>query len=479
MAKIKAKKVLLMQNAIYCFNNAQFSHVLRTLTFDMFQIQIDPKVADLLLFLIQYQPQVLSREEILNALWEGQDVSDHVVTQTISELRKALEKVHPKAKSWIKTISKRGYCLDVDVHILYVDEVEQDQSLPIQDVSATILSAPKLRNITKMILIGVFLLSTIVIYHYLEIQEAQKQESIVFYPERISFLVLDSVPSLNFMAFGLSDFLNYRINSTSEVHSALVFNPDSELLTSVGTLIKGKLFKVENDIFIEVIIHNNIMNKEIFRKTYSLSHKNLIYTPENIVRDILPIMNEVLSDEEQFIAVNRYPTVLPEISWMHQAHYALNQSDPDSLLKSVALYEQVLQSYPKLEIAIAEQLIAIKLLRDMGNKSFSLEDLIAKNKELQEVKTVSPPPVFYEAMAVFYFNINDLSVAKFYLNKAVDVRESWLSHVILGKIHESKGHKFKAGQSYAKAYSMKPDSGTLNAIENLLFKTDTHAMLNI
>ncbi|HIF9208354.1 TPA: winged helix-turn-helix domain-containing protein [Photobacterium damselae] len=474
-----------MQNAIYCFNDVQFSHVLRTLTFDASQIQLDPKVADLLLFLIQYQPQVLSREEILNALWEGQDVSDHVVTQTISELRKALEKVHPKAKLWIKTISKRGYCLDVNVDVFHAEKIGQDEFSSIDNVeSSSILQAMKYSITKKMMVLGAFLLVIVMMvsvgmYHYLDIPKVQEKESIVFHPDRMSFLVLDSEPNLDFMAFGLSDFLNYRINSTSEVHSTLVFNPKSELLTSVGTLIKGKLFKSDDDIFIEVILHNNITGKEIFRKTYSLSYKNLIYTPENIVRDILPIMNEIPNDDEQFIAASRYPTALPEISWMHQAHYALNQSDTDSLLKSIALYEQVLQRYPKLEIAISEQLIAIKLLRDMGDNSFSLEDLLTKNKVLREAKTSTPPPVFYEAKSIFYFNINDLSISDFYLSKAVDVRESWLSNVILGKIHESRGHNFKAGQSYAKAYSMKPDAGTLNAIENLLFKTDTRTMLNI
>ncbi|MGL5148073.1 MAG: winged helix-turn-helix domain-containing protein, partial [Plesiomonas shigelloides] len=98
-----------MQITNYCFNNVIFCPLERTLSLESSTVvQLDPKVADLLLFLIQNHTQILSREEILNALWEGQNVSDHVVTQAISELRKALDKIDPEAKQWVKTISKRG-----------------------------------------------------------------------------------------------------------------------------------------------------------------------------------------------------------------------------------------------------------------------------------------------------------------------------------------------------------------------------------
>lgn len=459
-----------MQISQYCFNNITFSPSQRTLSSDHAHLQLDPKLADLLLYLIQNHSQVLCREDILDALWEGQNVSDHVVTQAISELRKALEKAHPQARLWIKTISKRGYSFDVSPEAV------------IHDLAASgnrAVTSSKSRFAKKFaVLFTVLFIAIVACYAIININKAEPTaRKAVLHPEYLSFLVFDSMPGLDFMAFGLSDFLNYRINTASELRSALVFTPKSELLTSAATLLKGRLFKEKEETFVEVVMHNNINNSEMFRKIYPLSYKNMAETPEEIVRDILLLMNESPTPEKLAIAKDRYPADPPEISWMYQAHYALNQSTPESLSQSVALYGQVLTRYPELEIAVAEQLIAIKLLRDMGDKRFSLEDLIAKNKRLSEVKTDFPPPVLHEAKAIFYFNINDLSIAQFYLNQATKNRESWLSNVIAGKIHESNGRNFKAGQAYARAYSMKQDRGTLIAVENLLFKTNVNEML--
>lgn len=134
-----------MQITNYCFNNVIFCPLQRTLSLESSTVvQLDPKVADLLLFLIQHHTQILSREEILNALWEGQNVSDHVVTQAISELRKALDKIDPEAKQWVKTISKRGYCFDVNATIVEINNSPSDEKISeIYAENNSVNTAPK------------------------------------------------------------------------------------------------------------------------------------------------------------------------------------------------------------------------------------------------------------------------------------------------------------------------------------------------
>ena len=54
--------------------------------------------------------QVVSREELLAAVWPGVVVGDEALTQSIIKLRRALGD-NPRAPSYIETISKRGYRL--------------------------------------------------------------------------------------------------------------------------------------------------------------------------------------------------------------------------------------------------------------------------------------------------------------------------------------------------------------------------------
>ena len=65
---------------------------------------------DLLVLLAERAGKVVSREELLSAVWPGVVVGDEVLTQAVIKLRKALGDA-PRKPEYIETISKRGYRL--------------------------------------------------------------------------------------------------------------------------------------------------------------------------------------------------------------------------------------------------------------------------------------------------------------------------------------------------------------------------------
>ncbi len=70
--------------------------------------QLEPKSIELLAYFIEHHSKVLSKEQIIQALWKEAVVSDEVLAKTISKLRKALED-NPKDPIFIETLPKRGY----------------------------------------------------------------------------------------------------------------------------------------------------------------------------------------------------------------------------------------------------------------------------------------------------------------------------------------------------------------------------------
>ena len=74
---------------------------------------VEPKAMDLLVFLAQDPGRVVSKEEIIETVWEGRIIADSALSRVIADLRRALEDdVHdPK---YIETIPKRGYRLIAD-----------------------------------------------------------------------------------------------------------------------------------------------------------------------------------------------------------------------------------------------------------------------------------------------------------------------------------------------------------------------------
>ncbi len=74
------------------------------------QVPLEPKVSRLLEFLASRPRQVISREEILEAVWDGVSVSADALNRTVSQLRKALDD-DPARPRYIQTVRGRGYRL--------------------------------------------------------------------------------------------------------------------------------------------------------------------------------------------------------------------------------------------------------------------------------------------------------------------------------------------------------------------------------
>ena len=75
---------------------------------------LEPQVMDLLVFLASARGRVVSKEEILDAVWNGRFVADATLTRSMADLRRALGDTRTERRH-IATIPKRGYRLVASV----------------------------------------------------------------------------------------------------------------------------------------------------------------------------------------------------------------------------------------------------------------------------------------------------------------------------------------------------------------------------
>lgn len=73
-------------------------------------VRIEPKAMELLLVLAARAPQVVSRAELMQAVWPRVVVGDEALTQAVTKLRRALGDT-ARTPAYIETIAKRGYRL--------------------------------------------------------------------------------------------------------------------------------------------------------------------------------------------------------------------------------------------------------------------------------------------------------------------------------------------------------------------------------
>src|SRR5262245_23720664 len=71
-------------------------------------LALEPKAFDLLLFLIESQGRVVTKQEIFDRVWGGTAVTDNSLTRIVAQLRKALGDDAREAK-YIETVPTRGY----------------------------------------------------------------------------------------------------------------------------------------------------------------------------------------------------------------------------------------------------------------------------------------------------------------------------------------------------------------------------------
>jgi TolB-like protein/DNA-binding winged helix-turn-helix (wHTH) protein len=93
---------------MYSFGEFTLDPRQRTLVRGDSPISLTPKAFDVLLFLSQNPNRLVSKEELLRAVWGDTFVEDGILTQYISHLRKALGE-NPENARLIVTIARKGY----------------------------------------------------------------------------------------------------------------------------------------------------------------------------------------------------------------------------------------------------------------------------------------------------------------------------------------------------------------------------------
>lgn len=71
-------------------------------------IPLEPKAFDVLVHLIEHRDRLVTKEELLDAVWEGTFVTPNVLTRAVAQIRKALGDESQDAR-FIETVAKRGY----------------------------------------------------------------------------------------------------------------------------------------------------------------------------------------------------------------------------------------------------------------------------------------------------------------------------------------------------------------------------------
>lgn len=107
-----APRQCVMDTTTYRFGPCELDEARRSLTAHGREVKLQPRVFDLLCYLVRHRERVVSKDELLNALWPGTIVVDNALQRVVSLARSALAEAG--LEDAVRTYPRHGYrfCLD-------------------------------------------------------------------------------------------------------------------------------------------------------------------------------------------------------------------------------------------------------------------------------------------------------------------------------------------------------------------------------
>jgi len=111
----------------YCFDDYRLDAQTRVLYRGDNVVRLEPKIVDMLLFMVQRQGMVVSKEELMKNIWAGTIVEESAIRRNISLMRSVLDPVN--SDRYVETLPRQGYRFKVPVTQQAVSTSRDTQSI--------------------------------------------------------------------------------------------------------------------------------------------------------------------------------------------------------------------------------------------------------------------------------------------------------------------------------------------------------------
>lgn len=473
---------------------------------------LEPRLIDMLSYFAHHPDTVLSRDELIDNVWKRNIVTNHVVTQCISELRKYLKDGRTEAPEYIVTVPKRGYKLVEPVLWCNGESSElalasatslESSSAPLSgrvEASPTAeappqTSAPPVLPLTRIprykrssfwvwvaFLTALLLCVSFVGLAVFSNRVPVAPQPMLLNPRDIDIRIQGGNSCSNWTnqlsyVVGLSEELTQGLNtySTFLVHDQTNYNyggPSSSGKSLYIEFVNQRHYRAQQ-CFLSVRLVDNADNSVMLEKRYFITPDNLLSVQKDFVDSIFSVFKVKMPPS---LAL-RYDTLVPTHSQMlqqyYQAHQLLLQGDGESLNQANRLLAQLIKQDPDFVYAKAEKALVDILLNSY--QPLSAPQLTALRQEINEVeqnKLLQGTPIIQQIYTVDYLGQGKVEQAFAAINKGIELEMSWLNYVLLGKVYELKGQNNQAADAYITAFNLRPGNNTLYWIKNGVFQTN-------
>ena len=317
------------------------------------EVALTPRSMDVLVYLAERPDVTVSVEELLQALWANDYISDNAVHKAISEIRHALGDEHDRPR-FIRTVRKRGYRLIA----------------PVSGSGVSIESMPKPRwRVPAVLALGttVFIGLILLLWPFSNIDEPTGAKGGSRPPPHsVAVLPLDNYmndPAQSYFVESMRDALITNLAKISALHvpstaSVTMYAGTTKSSRQIGSelnvskLLQGSVFREGEQVRISVRLIDAATDKHLWAESY-----------ERNLSDILSLQKEVARAVAREIQVRLRPTETASLQTAqpinpdayeaflkgeyYASSYRQHGADPALLRKSIGFYQHAVQQEPE------------------------------------------------------------------------------------------------------------------------------------
>jgi DNA-binding winged helix-turn-helix (wHTH) protein/TolB-like protein/tetratricopeptide (TPR) repeat protein len=476
----------------YEFSHFRLDTVNRLLLRQGEAVQLTAKAFDILLILIQNGGQVISKEELMDKVWQDTIVEEINLTVHISALRKIFGE-NPNEHKYIITVPKRGYGFVAEVTAISDSnlsvrennghsEVKPEQPTPQKPQEETQESLPValaeppghfVRSRTRTLFISGLLVLICAVVLLIASMIYRKNSPSLMPPKSIAVLPFSTFNANDeeYSGLGMADALITRLSNqkvirvmpTSTIVSYAGQTPDSLLIgrkLGVEAVIQGTIQRDEKSVRVTVQLIHTGSGSSMWAERFDENNTGVFAVQDSISRQITQAL--MLTLNEQVNAPQpKGETTNPET---HHAYlrgiYFWNKRSNEGLQKARQYFQQAIEQdrgYGRAYAMLADTFYLLAYhTDDKAEKKRFFEN--AKQAALQAIEIDETIAEAHTALAMVRSHYdNDMSAAEKEHERAIELNPNYATaHQRYGWYLHRHGQLQRAAQEFQLAVELDP-----------------------
>ncbi|MBZ5622106.1 MAG: winged helix-turn-helix domain-containing protein [Acidobacteriia bacterium] len=352
---------ILENKRLFDFGPYRLDAQARVLFRDRTIVPLTPKVLDTLVVLVEHRGAIVSKEDLIKAVWPDSFVEESNLSQNVSVLRKALGH-DPDNLTYIETLSKRGYRFTAEV---LIPEVEIPPTLPevvgkpsaAQPADAERASTPpppatgSRMRAAAAVTAALILCGAVAIWYY---RQPDARVSVVRSIAVLPLKNLSGDSGQDYFADGMTELLTAEISKALRLRvasrtSAMRYrNSDKPLRAmarelNVDALIEGSVVRSGGRLRITVQLIHVASDRHLWAETYDRELTDALVLQQEIAR---AVAHEIRASTAP-VSGNRSARISPSAFEAYlRARYYLDQRTADSIPTAVSWYQKAIADDP-------------------------------------------------------------------------------------------------------------------------------------